>query len=268
MKTQTNIKEAKHTFAEYSFAHYCQEMASIKRKKYFSESFTVADRYSAFGQANHCKGPCEGTGWVPINKDDMSEPWRSLWVHSEKDAKSDDGWHFVPCPDCSSKKLKEGLDEHICKIGNSYNLRSKKSNTSLANFRKELGGIQEDADDDSNSSSTNAEDNPNTELEKKVAQKKKRAKKQAERIKKKLLPYEFDNAKDATRTAGHLGVNGAHISGNGIYKPGSSDFALRDAVARKKAKQALTSGKPVAESAIGFVNFPNILRRIRNAAGE
>jgi len=69
-----------------------------------------------------------------------------------------------------------------------------------------------------------------------------RAEKESQRKSKKLLPYEFTDQKDAERAAGHLGMHGSHTKGNGIYKPGSSDYSLRDAVARKKSKQKM-SGK-------------------------
>jgi hypothetical protein len=38
-------------------------------------------------------------------------------------------------------------------------------------------------------------------------------------------------------------MHGSHTTGNGIYKPGTSDMSLRDAVARKKQKQRMRSGK-------------------------
>jgi hypothetical protein len=66
-----------------------------------------------------------------------------------------------------------------------------------------------------------------------------RAEKEKERKSKKLLPYEFTSQEDAERASGHLGLQGSHSAGNGIYKPGSSDYSLRDAVARKKQKQKM-----------------------------
>lgn len=64
------------------------------------------DRYKALGipepnPDTMCKGQCEGTGWVPIHKNDMDEPWRTLWLEAELKNKSDDGYHFVKCPDCN-----------------------------------------------------------------------------------------------------------------------------------------------------------------------
>ena len=65
------------------------------------------DRYKALGipypnRETMCDGQCEGTGRVPIHKDDMDEPWHTLWLEAEKASPADDkGWHFVKCPDCN-----------------------------------------------------------------------------------------------------------------------------------------------------------------------
>lgn len=48
-----------------------------------------------------CLDQCEGMGAVPVKGDDMSEPWRSLWLAAEAKAPADDGWHFVKCPACN-----------------------------------------------------------------------------------------------------------------------------------------------------------------------
>ena len=63
------------------------------------------DRYQALGipypdPDTVCHGQCEGTGWVPIARDDTREPWRALWLEAEAKQPTDDGWHFVKCPDC------------------------------------------------------------------------------------------------------------------------------------------------------------------------
>jgi hypothetical protein len=47
-----------------------------------------------------CDGMCEGTGIIPVDKDDMEEPYRSLWLKAEEKDPTEDGWHFVECPDC------------------------------------------------------------------------------------------------------------------------------------------------------------------------
>jgi len=63
------------------------------------------DRYKALGipypdPKIMCGGQCEGTGFVPIFKDEIEEPFKTLWLEAEKKKPSDDGWHFVKCPDC------------------------------------------------------------------------------------------------------------------------------------------------------------------------
>jgi len=66
------------------------------------------DRYKALGipypdPVTMCKGQCEGIGWVPIHRDDTSEPWHTLWLETEKRRSSDDGYHFIKCPDCDGR---------------------------------------------------------------------------------------------------------------------------------------------------------------------
>ena len=65
----------------------------------------ATDRYQALGipypdPETVCAGQCEGTGYVPIKVTDMREPWHSLWLKAEAEKPTDDGWHFVKCPDC------------------------------------------------------------------------------------------------------------------------------------------------------------------------
>ncbi len=74
------------------------------------------DRYQALGipypdPKTMCKGQCEGTGIVPVPKDDMEEPFRTLWMEAEVKEHSDDGWHFVKCPDCNGS----GLHNNQCR---------------------------------------------------------------------------------------------------------------------------------------------------------
>ena len=78
-----------------------------------------------------------------------------------------------------------------------------------------------------------------TEQDRKEKAKDTRKEKERLRQSKKLLPYEYTDQKDADRSAGHLGIHGSHTTGNGVYKPGSSDYSLRDAVAKKKSKQKM-----------------------------
>lgn len=78
------------------------------------------DRYQALGMPypnpeTMCGGQCEGTGFVPIARGDVGEclgisqpeePFLSLWLEAEKTSPSDDGWHFVRCPDCNGEGKK------------------------------------------------------------------------------------------------------------------------------------------------------------------
>jgi len=79
----------------------------VKRKEVIlmKKKFIFTDRYQALGipypnPETMCKGLCEGTGFVPCKKDDNA-PFRALWSKAEKKHPSDDGWHFVKCPDCN-----------------------------------------------------------------------------------------------------------------------------------------------------------------------
>ena len=71
------------------------------------------DRYKALGIPYPkpdimCEGECEGIGYVPV-KFTMDEPWHTLWLEAEAKEPTDDGWHFVICPDCNGtgKKSEE-----------------------------------------------------------------------------------------------------------------------------------------------------------------
>lgn len=75
-----------------------------KRKPQLSEKHKFTSRYGEntlpIDPKNVCKGHCEGTGWVPIYKDETREPFKTLWVEAEAAYSSADGWHFVKCPEC------------------------------------------------------------------------------------------------------------------------------------------------------------------------
>lgn len=92
-------------------------------------SMIIVDRYSALGierpdPETMCKGSCEGTGYVPIYNIEMcgendchpadSKPLigidLELWNNAEQENPTDDGWHFVKCPDCKGAgKMKEDI---------------------------------------------------------------------------------------------------------------------------------------------------------------
>ena len=73
--------------------------------------YEFTDRYKATGipypdPKTMCKGQCEGMGVVPIHEDDREEPFHSLWLEAEAKKPTDDGYHFVVCPDCKGTRLK------------------------------------------------------------------------------------------------------------------------------------------------------------------
>jgi hypothetical protein len=74
--------------------------------------FEFTDRYKALGipypdPETVCDGQCEGTGFVPIHKDDMEEPFHTLWLEAEKQNPTDDGYHFIKCPDCNGTRRRK-----------------------------------------------------------------------------------------------------------------------------------------------------------------
>jgi hypothetical protein len=95
-----------------------------------SEPIEFVDRYSATGTprpdpATICEGHCEGMGCVPIY-DKRGDPKASdpghasleseveprfvkLWEEAEAREPTDDGWHFVVCPDCNGTRLRPGV---------------------------------------------------------------------------------------------------------------------------------------------------------------
>lgn len=69
------------------------------------QDIEFTDRYQALGIPQPdiktmCLGDCEGTGYVPIGSGETAPAYRVLWQQAEEKHPSDDGWHFVQCPDC------------------------------------------------------------------------------------------------------------------------------------------------------------------------
>lgn len=82
------------------------------------------DRYEALGinppdPATMCQGECEGTGYVPVyfsegdhrdfdlaralfspSEEDYTRRYYTAWLEAEREQATNDGWHFVKCPDC------------------------------------------------------------------------------------------------------------------------------------------------------------------------
>lgn len=62
-------------------------------------------RYDVLGPPNGCKGDCEGTGFIPCregSREDEPPVYRVLWYLAEAKHPTDDGWHFIPCPQCKA----------------------------------------------------------------------------------------------------------------------------------------------------------------------
>ena len=88
------------------------------------------DRYSVMGigrpdPETMCSGQCEGTGLIPVwmttpgarmdcrpDESETDETLKNLWLEAEKKEKTNDGYHFVKCPDCggSGKRHEHQLD--------------------------------------------------------------------------------------------------------------------------------------------------------------
>ena len=70
------------------------------------------DRYQALGiptpGSDCCDGQCEGTGFVPVHKDNPNDEegnWHDLWLEAEQvhssDNEEDNNYQFVKCPRCN-----------------------------------------------------------------------------------------------------------------------------------------------------------------------
>ena len=81
-------------------------------------TINVTDRYRAAGipypdPKTMCKGQCEGMGVVPIGRDEQDPRWKALWDEAEADSPSDDGWHFVTCPECGGTGKDKAMTPEI-----------------------------------------------------------------------------------------------------------------------------------------------------------
>jgi hypothetical protein len=70
-----------------------------------SERIEITNRYIALeipypNPETVYKGPCEGTGFVPIDSGELNPILKRLWSEAEEKEHSEDGWHFVKCPEC------------------------------------------------------------------------------------------------------------------------------------------------------------------------
>ena len=81
--------------------------------------FEFKDRYKALGipypdPATTCMGDCEGTGVVPVHEDDPDDRYFQAWRDAEAKQPSEDGYHFLICPDCdgTGKRKAAGEGKH------------------------------------------------------------------------------------------------------------------------------------------------------------
>ena len=75
-----------------------------------SDEMEFTDRYQALGipypdPKTMCHGDCEGTGWLPIDRDETDSELQAMWREAEAIKPTDDGWHFVKCPECGGTGL-------------------------------------------------------------------------------------------------------------------------------------------------------------------
>jgi hypothetical protein len=92
--------------------------------------FEFTDRYKALGipypdPETMCKGQCEGTGYVPVSENDMEEPFHTLWLEAEAKGRTEDGYHFVVCPDCKGNGKERGMSDFMQDEAKDYALNSR-----------------------------------------------------------------------------------------------------------------------------------------------
>lgn len=88
------------------FADKLDSKGLFKQANRIAEVFEISDRYTALGIPHPepdtvCHGRCEGTGFVPVKKDHKDPVFRKLWEEAEALEPTDDGYHFVECPECN-----------------------------------------------------------------------------------------------------------------------------------------------------------------------
>jgi hypothetical protein len=85
----------------------------------------ATDRYDGFGIPRPdpdtvCQGQCEGTGVVPVfvyeGESAVDYPVKTTsetdpalllaWHEAEKENRTDDGYHFVTCPECTGSGVR------------------------------------------------------------------------------------------------------------------------------------------------------------------
>lgn len=75
-----------------------------------SNTLEIIDRYTVLGvvlDGAVCTGDCEGTGFVPVRRDDDNPDYRRLWQEAE-DINPTGDYHFVVCPTCNGTGKEHG----------------------------------------------------------------------------------------------------------------------------------------------------------------
>ena len=108
------------------------------------------DRYDALGirrpsTLTVCAGLCEGTGHVPVRSlDAETDPrLRELWQQAESAAPSDDGWHFVRCPDCGGTgkrpdPITPTLESQSAKVRDLRDIQGQNGNWNVSGYMRGL----------------------------------------------------------------------------------------------------------------------------------
>ena len=103
------------------------------------------DRYEALGidppsLLTVCRGQCEGTGRIPVFmntptlaasrpadwigcQDETDRKLVALWHEAEATEPTDDGWHFVTCPQCNGTGKRQGHFPRLSNLPNALYAR-------------------------------------------------------------------------------------------------------------------------------------------------
>jgi hypothetical protein len=203
------------------------ELKSKKSGKNLGKYKNKAGAEKRERQVEYFKHVKEAFGMLKDLEDSRPLPWR---VHDPQNLMKED-WPLPGHPSDTGfsdfRKPKTGNGKYVEEA-----MLPSQHNKTLSSAEKE-----EKKKGDATKAIEDKKSNPQSTEKRKEKEKSAREGEERERKNKKLLPYEFINQKDAEKAGGHLGIHGSHTSGGGVYKPGSSDYSLRDAVAKKKSKQ-------------------------------
>lgn len=136
--SKEKAQKAYRAYLYYSNKEHFKNLSDRILSLRFVEAFQgihFMDRYSALGidppsPETVCKGHCEGTGVIPIymkegdprtspklarGPDEDDPELIRRWREAEKEEPSDDGYHFVTCPDCEGTGKKASEHFRICR---------------------------------------------------------------------------------------------------------------------------------------------------------